>query len=132
MTILDLQIKADLENVTDLTTDPDDFRWYLKVRCGCGEENNKWLYLEADDFTEIPGARGGEANLVVKCDLCSRTNSISLVDKPVRAYTKSGEYQTIAAFDCRGVEPIAFDPRVCSQWGAQNTCTHAHKHAQYT
>lgn len=26
----------------------------------------------------------------------------------------SGKFKTFAAFECRGVEPVAFDPRVCS------------------
>lgn len=28
-----LQIKANLENVTELAPDGEDFRWYLKVQC---------------------------------------------------------------------------------------------------
>eukprot|EP01134_Creolimax_fragrantissima_P000981 CFRG0981T1 len=115
MTVLDLQIKLELEGVTEIKPDPDDFRWYLKIRCGsCGEENKHWVYIEEDQIVEIPGSRGGEANLVIKCELCSRSNSISIVEKSVKPYMfeDAGSFKTIAAFECRGVEAVDFSPRV--------------------
>uniref|UniRef100_D6REH4 CXXC motif containing zinc binding protein n=1 Tax=Mus musculus TaxID=10090 RepID=D6REH4_MOUSE len=41
-----LQLKATLENVTNLRPVGEDFRWYLKMKCGnCGEISEKWQYI---------------------------------------------------------------------------------------
>lgn len=106
--------KADLENVTDLRT-ADEFRWYLKLRCvQCGEENPKWVYADPNETQEMPGAKDGEAHIVMKCPLCARVNSLEIVDGSLEAYTAdhSGTFHKIVSFDCRGVEPFDFDPRV--------------------
>eukprot|EP00123_Amoebidium_parasiticum_P005857 comp16947_c0_seq1/m.15544 comp16947_c0_seq1/g.15544 ORF comp16947_c0_seq1/g.15544 comp16947_c0_seq1/m.15544 type:complete len:171 (-) comp16947_c0_seq1:486-998(-) len=113
MTILDLQLKADLENITDLIAHGDEFRWYFKIRCGnCGEENDKWVYCTLAEKLPVPGGKG-EANIVTKCPLCNRVNSIDIIDGSGRAYTAdhSGQFASILTLDCRGVEPFDFEPR---------------------
>lgn len=106
---------------------------------------------------EVPGAKDGEASIVLKCPLCVRVNSLGrwscvsgrlaictmltwlmprwnastclcltnhihlynccadIVDDSVSEYTAehSGQFHKIVSFDCRGVEPFDFDPRVC-------------------
>lgn len=52
-----LQLKATLENVTNLRPVGEDFRWYLK------------------DSVALKGGRGS-ASMVQKCKLCARENSI--------------------------------------------------------
>uniref|UniRef100_A0A914SGU8 Uncharacterized protein n=1 Tax=Parascaris equorum TaxID=6256 RepID=A0A914SGU8_PAREQ len=60
---------------------------YCQLRCmNCGEQPEHWQYVTISEWLEVPGSRG-EANLIEKCKLCGR-------------------------FDCRGVEPTDFDPRV--------------------
>jgi hypothetical protein len=86
---------------------------------------------------EVPGAKDGEASVVLKCPLCARVNSLGMdgqavphvisgsqtssnsadiLDDTVAEYTAehSGQFHKIVSFDCRGVEPFDFDPRVCN------------------
>lgn len=52
-------------------------------------------------------------NLVIKCKLCSRENSMDVVEGSQASYTESdsGTFKTFVLFDCRGIEPVDFDPR---------------------
>merc|ERR1711972_774191 len=55
---------------------------------------------------------GGDANLTVKCKLCSRENSMDVLKETIKAYQKTDEsFQTVVVFDCRGIEPTEFSPR---------------------
>lgn len=108
-----LQIKAVLENITDLEAYNKDFRWYLKLKCmNCGEEAEKWQYMALVETFPLKGGRG-EAHFVCKCKLCGRENSVEILPDYLKKYTAddSETYKTIVAFDCRGVEPIDFSPR---------------------
>ncbi|XP_016660101.1 CXXC motif containing zinc binding protein isoform X2 [Acyrthosiphon pisum] len=112
-----LQIKANLENVTELTPDGEDFRWYLKFRCtNCGEESDKWIYLSQDITVPMKGSRG-QANLVTKCKMCSRDSSLVLfsdiLPDTISKYTieDSNKFKSIVTFDCRGISIIDFSPR---------------------
>ena len=62
----------------------------------------------------MPGSRG-EANLVEKCKLCNRVNTLSILPDTVGSYSieKNEKWQSMVVFDCRGIEPFDFDPRVC-------------------
>ncbi|XP_060842766.1 CXXC motif containing zinc binding protein isoform X1 [Rhopalosiphum padi] len=108
-----LQIKANLENVTELTPDGEDFRWYLKFRCtNCGEESDKWIYLSQDVTVPMKGSRG-QANLVTKCKMCSRDSSLDILPDTISKYTieDSNKFKSIVTFDCRGISIIDFSPR---------------------
>ncbi|XP_065070016.1 UPF0587 protein v1g245604-like isoform X5 [Rhopilema esculentum] len=89
-----LEIKADMESVTSLTPEGEDFRWYLK------------------DSVPLKGGRG-HASVVSKCKLCSRENSIDIVKDSYKPYNleDSGKFKKIAQFECRGMEPTDFSPR---------------------
>uniref|UniRef100_T1H5U9 DUF866 domain-containing protein n=1 Tax=Megaselia scalaris TaxID=36166 RepID=T1H5U9_MEGSC len=52
-------------------------------------------------------------NFYMKCKMCSRENSIDILEKSNATYTAddSGKLKTIVIFDCRGVEPSEFSPR---------------------
>nr|CAG4648989.1 EOG090X0HQJ [Polyphemus pediculus] len=108
-----LKIKARLENVTNLKPEGEDFRWYLKVKCGsCNEETDKWVYVTIEDSVEVKGGRG-TANLVLKCKLCSRENNMDIIADSITAYNDADQekFKTIVKFDCRGMEPSDFSPR---------------------
>ncbi|KAK2150874.1 hypothetical protein LSH36_384g01036 [Paralvinella palmiformis] len=114
MVKIGLQIKAQLQNVTDLTPEGEDFRWYLKLRCvNCGDETPEYVYLTQLESQPLKGGRG-RASLVIKCKLCARENSIDIVKDSIKQYTAedTNKFKTIIVFDCRGVEPIAFDARI--------------------
>ncbi|KAI9471169.1 hypothetical protein BX667DRAFT_472184 [Coemansia mojavensis] len=93
MAIFDLQLKAELENVTNLA--PRE-----------SKESN---------FYDISGSRG-EANLVMKCKFCKRESTATLLSDPV-PYSNSGQFATVMQLECRGLEPVSFSPR--GEWQAQ-------------
>uniref|UniRef100_A0A7N4PMI5 CXXC motif containing zinc binding protein n=1 Tax=Sarcophilus harrisii TaxID=9305 RepID=A0A7N4PMI5_SARHA len=108
-----LQFKATLENVTHLRPVGDDFRWYLKMKCGnCGEVSEKWQYLRLMDSVPLKGGRGS-ATMVQKCKLCSRDNSIDILSGSIKPYNAedSEKFKTIVEFECRGLEPVDFQPQ---------------------
>ncbi|XP_067935644.1 CXXC motif containing zinc binding protein-like [Watersipora subatra] len=116
-----LQLQAELENITNLRPTGDDFRWYFRLKCGsCGEETEQHQYITILDEQPLKGGRG-HASLVIKCKLCARDNSLDLLKDSIKPYNaeNSNKFQTVAQFDCRGVEPIDFEPRL--GWAASST-----------
>ncbi|KFO58615.1 UPF0587 protein C1orf123, partial [Corvus brachyrhynchos] len=80
------QLRATLENITRLRAEGQDFRWYLKLKCGnCGEVSEKWQYLRLMDSAPLKGGRGS-ATMVQKCKLCSRENSIDILSQTIKPY----------------------------------------------
>ncbi|KAJ2353899.1 hypothetical protein IWW50_001259 [Coemansia erecta] len=123
MTVFDLQLKADLENVTNLLPKEDiendqAYNWFIKYECGsCHEATENLVTICRNEFSPISGSRG-EANLVMSCKFCKREHSAS-ISGPPQAYTKSGEYATITQIECRGMDPVAFEPR--GEWTASGS-----------
>ncbi|XP_003921594.1 CXXC motif containing zinc binding protein isoform X1 [Saimiri boliviensis] len=108
-----LQLKATLENITNLRPVGEDFRWYLKMKCGnCGEISDKWQYIRLMDSVALKGGRGS-ASMVQKCKLCARENSIEILSSTIKPYnTEDNEnFKTIVEFECRGLEPVDFQPQ---------------------
>ncbi|CAN0272513.1 unnamed protein product [Bubo scandiacus] len=108
-----LQLRATLENITRLRAEGEDFRWYLKLKCGnCGEISEKWQYLRLMDSAPLKGGRGS-ATMVQKCKLCSRENSIDILSQTIKPYNAedSEKFKTIVEFECRGLEPVDFQPQ---------------------
>lgn len=109
-----LQIKAQMENVTSLKIEDEEFRWFIKLKCeSCGEETPDFIYFTLDDQHPLTGGRG-HASLVLKCKLCKRENSIDVIKESLAAYDAddSEKFKTVAMFDCRGVAPTDFSPRI--------------------
>lgn len=114
MVKIGLELKADLELVTNLRPDGEDFRWYIKVKCfNCGECTTEYQYLSLAESSPLKGGRGS-ASLVMKCKLCGRENSIDIIADSIKPYDidHSGKFKTIVVFDCRGMEPVDFSPRI--------------------
>ncbi|XP_067678963.1 UPF0587 protein v1g245604-like [Haliotis asinina] len=114
MVKISLQLSAQLENVTNLKAVDEDFRWYLKLRClNCGEETADFVYLTLTDSSPLTGGRGS-ASVVLRCKLCKRENSIDILKDTLSSYTAAdaGKFKSVVTFDCRGVEPTDFSPRV--------------------
>lgn len=123
---IELQITAQLENVTSLKAGGEDFRWYLKLSCvQCGTETPEFVYMDLLNSHHLKGGRGS-ASLVIKCKLCGRENSIDIIKESLCAYCADDMplFKTIVAFDCRGVQPTDFEPRIgwiarCSESSTQ-------------
>lgn len=93
-----------------------DTKFYIRVKCSnCGEETpaGSWIYVDPQEEAEMSGSRG-TANLAMKCKGCRRENSMQVLDQPAAGtygLADSGKWKPLAYFDCRGMEPIAYDPR---------------------
>ena len=134
MVKISLQISCALENIEELRPG-ENHSYFLKLRCNaCGECDNVWHDVSADEFVKQDSRNAKGYNFVIKCKLCSRENSLDLIEGSqgksssikyssgfikvqfivfVGAYTEddSGKFKTIITFDCRGIEPVEFDPR---------------------
>ena len=50
-----------------------------QIKCSnCGEVPDHFVYVAEDETSEVKGGRGS-ANLVAKCKMCGRENSINIV-----------------------------------------------------
>ena len=112
MVKISLQISAILENIAELKTGPN-FSYFLKLCCSnCGENDNIWHDICEEERAKQDTRNAKGHNLVIKCKLCSRENSMDIIEGSQAPYIEddSGEFKTIVSFDCRGVEPVEFDP----------------------
>ncbi|KAJ1170256.1 hypothetical protein NDU88_002136 [Pleurodeles waltl] len=86
MVKIGLQFKATLEHVTNVRPLGDDFRWFLKFKCGnCSEVSERWQYITLMDSVPLKGGRGS-ASMVQKCKLCARENSIDILRQTMKPY----------------------------------------------
>ncbi|KAK7799693.1 hypothetical protein U0070_019289 [Myodes glareolus] len=91
------------ENVTNLQPVSEDFRWYLKIKCGnCGEISEKWQYIRLIDSVALKGGRGS-ASRVQKSKLCARENSTEILSSTVKSYNAEDneKFKTKAESECQ-------------------------------
>ncbi|CAI5521807.1 unnamed protein product [Closterium sp. Naga37s-1] len=114
MVLLLISIRCELENLTNLRPASDDFTYYMKLRCSCGEVSEKESSVTKGEEYEMKGSRG-TANLVQKCNFCSRVGSISLVEGHGKPFTaedcENRKFVPLVCLDCRGMEPVEFIPK---------------------
>ncbi|KAB5594377.1 hypothetical protein CTheo_2154 [Ceratobasidium theobromae] len=111
-----LQLKAELENVTDLQpADPDNFDWFFKVKCNsCNEVHSKDVSMNRNEEVEVSGGKGSTANFVWRCGFCKRESSAKFEAASfAQPYTaeSNGQWAPLVTVDCRGLEFVKFDPR---------------------
>ncbi|TNV75311.1 hypothetical protein FGO68_gene5806 [Halteria grandinella] len=107
MGILDLQICATLENLTRLHLPPSD-NWHFSIKCThCNEPHPNVVYFNLQELREVPDSKA-EAHYYAKCSLCKREQTILFIAGSQKTYENSGSWQTIARFECRGVELVDF------------------------
>jgi len=115
MVFLKLEIKAELENVTDFAPSSDDFEFFFKVICNtCHEEHPKYVAVNRLEKRDLSGSRGS-ANFVWRCGNCTRESSASFSEPP-KPYSSdsNGQFAALLTMECRGLEFASFDPR--GQW----------------
>ncbi|KAK3925803.1 UPF0587 protein GA18326 [Frankliniella fusca] len=108
-----LQMKAQLENIDAIYATQPEFRYFMKIRCtGCNEESDKWHDISLSETVSLKSGRGN-CNFALKCKFCGKENQMDILEKSHKKYVKEkeGSFQTIAEFDCRGLEPVSFSPR---------------------
>lgn len=84
-----------------------------EMKCGnCGEISEKWQYIRLMDSVALKGGRGS-ASMVQKCKLCARENSIEILSSTITSYNAEDneKFKTIVEFECRGLEPVDFQPQ---------------------
>ncbi|BFG03426.1 uncharacterized protein DMAD_02685 [Drosophila madeirensis] len=109
-----LQISATLENIDKIETCHPDYSFFVKLTCSnCGEQSDKWHDITESERVQQDTRNAAGFNFFMKCKMCSRENSIDIVEKSNVPYTAddSGKLKTIVIFDCRGLEPVDFSPR---------------------
>ncbi|KAJ3085988.1 hypothetical protein HDU96_005132, partial [Phlyctochytrium bullatum] len=108
--IFHLEIKADLENLTDLAIPGPGYDWSFKVRCtNCREDHENYVLFNAEESFDLPRSRG-TANFIMKCKFCSSDSSASIVDKSNHPYNAedSGRWKRIVSVESRGMELIGW------------------------
>ncbi|KIM26063.1 hypothetical protein M408DRAFT_199463 [Serendipita vermifera MAFF 305830] len=123
MVKLQLSIKADLENVTDLMVPGDDFDWFFKVKCNsCNEEHPKLVTVNRTQERPLTAGKGTNAHFVWRCTNCRRESSAKFeTASPFTPYVadSSGQFAPILVIECRGLEFIGFDPQ--GTWKCKGT-----------
>ncbi|XP_064122948.1 CXXC motif containing zinc binding protein-like isoform X1 [Macrobrachium nipponense] len=126
--VFKVAIRAQLENITALEAPGDDFQYCIKIKCtSCNEEADKWQYVSADEQVEMPGSRG-VCNLLIKCKLCKKINSMDVLMQHKKLYNADDvpNLKEIIAFDCRGLAVTGF------QFGEGWQCKGAESGTQFT
>ena len=101
-----IQLKAMLENCTNLQVSGADYIWNFKLRCtACGESTDKWHTVNPLDIFPMAGGKG-KANMIIKCKMCGRSNSVNMCMEFLTGYTSadSEQFKTIVVVEGRGVE----------------------------
>uniref|UniRef100_A0A7S3G536 Uncharacterized protein n=1 Tax=Palpitomonas bilix TaxID=652834 RepID=A0A7S3G536_9EUKA len=108
-----LQLKANLENVTDLRV-MENARYYVDLLCSQCGTNAEEVYFIPEEKDPIPNSRG-EANYFQHCKFCKRQGSLNVLSKAKEGYTQndSGNFKTVLTVECRGVEVTKYHVRVC-------------------
>ncbi|PWY99295.1 DUF866-domain-containing protein [Testicularia cyperi] len=117
---LALQLKAQLNNVTDLKPADEDYTLMIKTKCSsCHEEHSKTIGITPSDEHEMTKGARGSANLVMSCSFCKKEGSAKFDEptakeplwRPIQASEEGAEYQTLCVLDFRGFEPVSFEPQ---------------------
>lgn len=108
MPIIALYVKAELENVSSFRP-PEGHLWCLDIQNSSGGELREKVMLDPEEDLELKGSKG-HANLVIKDG--SREHSMSVVEVKglVKPLTPEDDWAPIVAFECRGIEPVAWHP----------------------
>jgi len=125
MVKLKIEVRAELENVTDLEPQEESnvFAPVLKVQCSsCREIHQNWVTVDPSESRPMSGSRG-TANFVWKCPQCKRESSANFDTafkrSPLTAeQADSHQWSTLAVVECRGCELVEIDP-FQSQWKCQ-------------
>lgn len=81
MVKIGLQIRAQLENVDEIRTNHPEYTFFLKFKCSnCGEQSEKWHDLTESERVQEDSRNPNGFSFFMKCKLCSRENSIDIVE----------------------------------------------------
>ncbi|KZW02098.1 DUF866-domain-containing protein [Exidia glandulosa HHB12029] len=107
-------VVTELENVTNLVPADDHFEYFFQVKCNsCHETHPNFVSVNRIEEREVSGGKGSSAHLVWRCKNCKREHSAKFEPLPPQPYTAdhNGSFAPLITLDCRGLEPVSFDPR---------------------
>ncbi|KFM25772.1 UPF0587 protein C1orf123-like protein [Auxenochlorella protothecoides] len=112
--VFTLSIKADLENIESISL-PEDSSYTLTVKDSAGDDQREGVVVSPLEEQELSGSRG-TAHFALKWSRDARHEaSLSLqhIKGVTRALTAAdaGKFVPIVAFECRGLDPIAWQPQ---------------------
>uniref|UniRef100_A0A7S0WYL8 DUF866 domain-containing protein n=1 Tax=Pyramimonas obovata TaxID=1411642 RepID=A0A7S0WYL8_9CHLO len=113
MVFIALYIKADLENVTNLHA-PAHHQWCLTVKQSDGSEERGPVFINEEEEHELTGSKG-TAHFILKWEGSKKESYINVV-RNMKGVTRpycaedSGKEVPIVVFECRGIEPIGWNP----------------------
>ncbi|KAF9479696.1 DUF866-domain-containing protein, partial [Pholiota conissans] len=110
---LQLSIKAELENITNLEPANKDFEFFFQVKCSsCNETHPKFVSLNLVEERVLSGAKGGTAHFIWRCGLCKRESSAKFESTAITPYgSENAQFRPLLIIECRGLEFTDFDPR---------------------
>lgn len=112
MPVYSLKIKAELEEIAKMSV-TEGVMWKFDIQSGEGGDSKSGITVTASDVMELDGSKG-EANFIVKWPGSKMQSYIKVLETKAGAaeYTaeKSGEWVTIANFECRGLEIVSYIP----------------------
>ena len=105
-----LSIKADLEGIKELIPQENNL-WKFNIASIDGGDTRNGVTISTADILPLDGSKG-DANFIVKWTKSSPQSYAKIVPlKNVNGkYSKSGEWTTILAIECRGLELIEWIP----------------------
>ncbi|UKK01872.2 hypothetical protein MACK_001225 [Theileria orientalis] len=111
MVVIGLFVKADLENVSGVKVLPDHV-WSLNLRESDGFEERNNVSLSASEFADTGNSRNS-VNLCLNFKESRRKGTItirSVKDVTRDSFPHDGDFSCVAAFDCRGVDILSWNP----------------------
>ena len=108
-----LCVKPELEGLVSFEPG-EGCDWKLDFKQSAGSEERKGVVVDPQNEEEVPNAKGDTCQLVMKFDKKDKvaaTLSVVAVKGVLRAFTSEDTVAVpIAAFECRGLEPIGWTP----------------------
>ena len=120
MPIFLLQVHAELEGVAKFWA-PANHCWKLDVKQGAGSEERNGVIVDPEEVSEVPDTKNATCNFMVKFPGDKSPSTLSVLSEVptkkkgqppiIRPQTADdSELVTIAAFECRGMEPVRWHP----------------------
>ena len=102
-----LQLKAQLTNISQVNI-CDEFCFQLQLFCTNCQEKTSKVSITAGEWREQQNGR--KSNFVMKCKFCKKEGSVDV--SSVHSMSNSHEFQPLATFEARGLQPCVFFPEV--------------------
>jgi len=111
MVRLQLSIKAELENVTDLEPASIDFEFFFQVKCTtCHDIHPNYVSMNRIEEREVSGGKNSRAHFVWRCGTCKRENSAKFEPTVKPYHNENAQFAPLVVLDCRGLEFTGFNP----------------------